>query len=254
MVPGKGRKIDVETPKGATSAAAGQTPEPDEVLEPEVVEPEDEDAKTADDSKESPAPEEAAPTAAPAGAADKAKDDAKTTTTPVEMIAAAQAKAAEANDRYMRLQAEWDNFRKRSAAERASERERAAERIVTDLIPVVDDFERAIDHASGCDDEAVKTMVEGIQAVHAKLVAVLEKESVKVIDPLGQAFDANCHQAVGKVDDPSVPDETVAQVYQKGYEMGGHVIRPAMVTVSTGGPKRPKEDAKDDAGSGGAGK
>ena len=71
---------------------------------------------------------------------------------------------------------------------------------------------------------------------------LLEKDGVEVISPEGQAFDALEAQAVATVDDPSVPDETVAQVYQKGYRMGAKVLRPAMVTVTTGGPKREVEE------------
>ena len=76
--------------------------------------------------------------------------------------------------------------------------------------------------------------------MHAKLLGVLQKDGVQIIDPKGQAFDALEAQAVATVDDASVPDETVAEVYQKGYRLGAKVLRPAMVTVTTGGPKREK--------------
>ena len=69
---------------------------------------------------------------------------------------------------------------------------------------------------------------------------MLQKDGVQIIDPKGQAFDALEAQAVATVDDASVPDETVAEVYQKGYRLGAKVLRPAMVTVTTGGPKREK--------------
>ena len=71
-------------------------------------------------------------------------------------------------------------------------------------------------------------------------LGVLQKDGVQIIDPKGQAFDALEAQAVATVDDASVPDETVAEVYQKGYRLGTKVLRPAMVTVTTGGPKREK--------------
>ena len=86
----------------------------------------------------------------------------------------------------------------------------------------------------------------GVSAVHAKLKAVFEKEGVEVIDPKGEAFNALEAQAVATVDDPTVPDETVAEVYQKGYRMGSKVIRNAMVTVSVGGPKREAEEVEDE--------
>jgi molecular chaperone GrpE len=150
----------------------------------------------------------------------------------------ARAEADEFRDRFVRLQAEWDNFRKRTAAEREQERLRAAERLVERLLPIVDDLERAIEHSDTANEASLK---EGIAAVYSKLTDVLSREGVKTIDPVGDGFDANLHQAVGKEDDDSVPDETVTQVYQKGYEMGDRVLRPAMVVVSQGGPKREEE-------------
>lgn len=142
-------------------------------------------------------------------------------------------------DKYVRLQAEWDNFRKRTAVERVTERARATEKLVGNLLPVLDDLERAIEHADTASETSLR---EGIVAVQAKLADVLKREGVTVIDPLDQPFDALLHQAVGNVEDTSVPDETVAQVYQKGYMMGDKVIRPSMVTVATGGPKISTEE------------
>ena len=160
-----------------------------------------------------------------------------------EELAQARREAAEAKDRYARLQAEWDNFRKRNAAERDSERARSNERLVKDVIPVLDDLERAIAHADEAADTAA--LKAGVEAVYAKLQGTLERHDVVLIDPQGEAFDANRHQAVGTAEDPSVYDETVTQVYQKGYEMGGHILRPAMVIVSTGGEPRPVEDPEE---------
>lgn len=169
---------------------------------------------------------------------------------------AAQAKAAAAKsaDQLMRLQADWENYRTRTARERNEERERAAEKLVVSLLPVLDDMERAIEHANkaaATDGEGTQLdqFVSGIDAVHTKMLGILAKEGVEVIDPAGEAFDPLAHQAVGRVDDASVPDETVAQVYQKGYRMGKKVIRTAMVTVAYGGPKReaPKPDDADGA-------
>ena len=156
----------------------------------------------------------------------------------------AKKKAADANERYMRLQADWDNYRRRTAAERLAEKERAAEKLVCNLLPVIDDMERALEHAGKTEaNEQIQTFVDGVSAVRAKMVGVLEAEGVSVIDPAGQAFDPLSHQAVGRVEDKESYDETVAQVYQKGYRMGDKVIRTAMVTVTFGGPKRPAEEA-----------
>ena len=163
-----------------------------------------------------------------------------------EDVRAAQAQAANATERQLRLQADWDNFRKRTAAEREAERERAAERVVEQLLPVIDDLERALEHAGAAEGNTeLAQFAEGVSAVNAKLLAVLAREGAKPINPVGEPFDPLAHQAVGRVEDPAAFDETVAQVYQKGYEMGGKVIRSAMVTVTYGGPKRPAEDAGD---------
>ena len=135
--------------------------------------------------------------------------------------------------------------------QRIAERERATEKLVTALLPVVDDIERAIDHARSqelADD--FKQFVDGVDAVHAKLLDVFAHEGVEPIDPKGEAFDPLEHQAVGRVEDASQYDETVNDVYQKGYRMADRILRSAMVTVTYGGEKRPApepEAAPEDA-------
>lgn len=161
---------------------------------------------------------------------------------------AAEAKAAEAAERSCRLQADWENFRRRTAAERLAEQERATEKLVSALLPVVDDIERAIEHARTqelADD--FKQFVDGVDAVHSKLLDIFAHEGVETIDPKGCAFDPLEHQAVGRVEDPDQYDETVNDVYQKGYRIAGHILRSAMVTVTYGGAKRPAPDADDGA-------
>ena len=166
-----------------------------------------------------------------------------------DKIEAAKQQAAEANDRFLRLQADWDNYRRRTAQERLDERQRATEKLVVDLLPVIDDLERAIEHADNLTDPAAKQFVEGVSAVCNKLVNVLNKEGVEVVNPVGEAFDPLSHQAVSQIEDTEAYDETVAQVYQKGYRMGGKDIRTAMVVVTHGGPKRPAEPETADGAS-----
>ena len=160
-----------------------------------------------------------------------------------EQVAKAKAEAQEWQDKFMRLHAEWDTYRRRTTEQREVEKARATEKLVTSLLPVIDDFERTIDYATKNGEGG---LFDGVKAVHAKLVDVLKKDGVEVIDPAGEAFDALEAQAVATVDDASVPDETVSEVYQRGYKMGTKVLRPAMVTVTSGGPKRekPQEDAE----------
>lgn len=158
--------------------------------------------------------------------------------TPEDQLAAAQVEAQEWQDKFMRLHAEWDTYRRRTNEAREEEKARATEGLVGDLLPVLDDFERSIGYAEEHGEEG---LLDGVKQVHVKLVEVLTKGGVEVIDPVGEAFDALEAQAVAKVEKDDVPDETVDEVYQKGYRMGKKVLRPAMVTVTTGGPPREEE-------------
>ena len=160
-----------------------------------------------------------------------------------ELVEKAQAEAKDWQDKYLRLHAEWDTYRRRTAEQREQERLRAGEKLVEKLLPVIDDFERTIDYA---EKNGEAGLIDGVKAVHSKFVNVLETGGVQVINPAGQAFDALECQAVATVDDASVPDETVHEVDQKGYKMGTKVLRAAMVTVTTGGPKRPKPESEDE--------
>ncbi len=167
---------------------------------------------------------------------EEATEEAAAEEDPLE---AALSRADAWRDKYLRLHAEWDTYRRRMNEQREEEKLRATEKLVEGLLPVIDDFERSISYAEGNGEEG---LLGGVKAVHTKLGEVLKKEGVEIIDPKGEAFDAIECQAVATVDDASVPDETVAEVYQKGYRMGNKVIRAAMVTVTVGGPKREKAE------------
>lgn len=210
---------DSATAADAKSAAEGAAAE---AVEAEVLEGKPEEAeKPAEDAE-----------------GEKPADDAEAEKAAAE-LAAAKAEAAEWKDKFMRLHAEWDTYRRRTNEQREAEKVRAAEKLVTSLLPVIDDFERTIDYA---EKNGEGELLGGVRAVHSKFVGVLEKDGVEVIDPAGEAFDALEAQAVATVPDTEAFDETVHEVYQKGYRLGAKVIRPAMVTVTTGGPKRPKPE------------
>ena len=210
---------DSATAADAKSAAEGAAAE---AVEAEVLEGEPEEAeKPAEDAE-----------------GEKPADDAVAEKAAAE-LAAAKAEAAEWKDKFMRLHAEWDTYRRRTNEQREAEKARAAEKLVTSLLPVIDDFERTIDYA---EKNGEGELLGGVRAVHSKFVGVLEKDGVEVIDPAGEAFDALEAQAIATVPDTEAFDETVHEVYQKGYRLGAKVIRPAMVTVTTGGPKRPKPE------------
>lgn len=146
----------------------------------------------------------------------------------------ARADAARNLETAQRAQAEFDNFRKRMTRDHADAVKRAGERIVNHLLPVVDNLERAIEHAATAGGHS--DVLSGVEMVLGQLLDVLGKEGVEQIDPTGQQFDALKHQAVGQKEDPEVPEGTVVEVYQKGYDMHGRNIRAAMVIVATGGP------------------
>jgi molecular chaperone GrpE len=148
-------------------------------------------------------------------------------------LQAARQEAAEHLETAQRVRAEFENYRKRVARDQAEMAARAGERLISELLPVLDNLERAIDHVTAGGD--LKQLLQGVEMVHKQMLGVLGKEGVEVIDPFGQPFDPAQHQAVGQREDASVPEGTVVEVYQKGYSLAGRVIRPAMVVVSTGG-------------------
>ncbi len=223
---------DRATDASPHDAADAEASSSSSTSETDVAEPTDQDAASEDSAAE--AAEVLEPIVE--DAEDNAADEA-------EAVAKAQAETAEWQDKYMRLHAEWDTYRRRTKEQREEEKARATEKLVTSLIPVIDDFERTIDYAT---ENGESGLLDGVEAVHAKLMSTLEKDGVETIDPAGEAFDALEAQAVGTDEDTSVPDETVSQVYQKGYRMGAKVLRPAMVTVTTGGPKREKPEDEEE--------
>lgn len=153
----------------------------------------------------------------------------------------ARKEAAEWKDKYVRLHAEWDTYRRRTKEQQEQQKALAAEKLVTSLLPVIDDLERSIDYA---EKNGETGLLDGVKAVLAKFIDTLTKDGVQVLDPVDEPFDALEAQAVGTVEDADKYNETVAEVYQKGYKLGNKVLRPAMVTVTTGGETRPKEDAE----------
>jgi len=146
----------------------------------------------------------------------------------------ARAEADGWRDKAARAQADFENTRKRLESRHNDALLRAGERIVEALLPILDDLDRAIDHACGSSAD----VVEGLDAVRRKLLDVLSREGCSALDPLGAEFDPAKHSAVQMHEDADVFDHTVVDVFQKGYEMHGRVLRPAMVVVSTGGPAR----------------
>ena len=159
------------------------------------------------------------------------------------LTASAELEAARAEaDRNLaaaqRWQADFENYKRRQERDAADTRIRAGQRIVEELLPVLDDLDRAIEHtvASAASGTELEHLLTGVEMVRSRIAGVFANEGVTVIDPFGQPFDPHLHQAVSESPDPELPEHTVVEVYQKGYALGGRVIRPAVVVVSTGGP------------------
>jgi molecular chaperone GrpE len=144
-----------------------------------------------------------------------------------DVVAALQAERNELFDRLQRLAAEFDNFRKRSARENAALTERANERLVKELIPILDDLGRALEAAAEHEEAKLE---EGVRLVHRSLAELLTKEGLAEIETEGK-FDPHVHEAL--LSQPSEADEgSVIEVVQKGYKLGDKVLRPARVVVA----------------------
>lgn len=142
-------------------------------------------------------------------------------------IKALEEAAAADKDKYLRLLAEYDNFRKRSIQEKLNAFSDATSKAALEVISVIDNFERAM--AADCSDENYK---KGVEMIYGQFLEVIKKLGVEEIDALGKEFDPNLHNAVSQVEDESFGENTVSQVYQKGYKLGDKVIRCAMVVVA----------------------
>lgn len=138
---------------------------------------------------------------------------------------------AEAKDQAVRSVAESQNTRRRAEKDVEAARRYALEKFSADLLPVVDNLERALESVAD-DDEALKPIVEGVELTLKSFIDVLAKYKVEQINPEGEPFDPQLHQAVGMVPNPDVEPNSVLHVAQKGYSLNGRVIRAAMVMVA----------------------
>jgi molecular chaperone GrpE len=172
------------------------------------------------DEKESVAPPPAEPTASRTAEAAEAE--------PEDPLASAERQRDEYLDLARRTQADFENYRKRAAREAAAAGERAKSGLVRELLPIVDNLERAL--ASAEDTE--QHLAEGVRLVHSELIAVLERNGVQQFDPAGDRFDPSEHEALSMRSDGDAEPGVVLDVVEKGYRANGTVLRPARVVVS----------------------
>ena len=163
---------------------------------------------------------------------------------PVDVL---RAENAELRDRYLRLAAEMDNLRRRTERDVKDAKSYSVAGFARDMLAVSDNLRRALDaipaEAREAGDTGLDTLAEGVEMTERSMLAALERHGVRKLEPLGEKFDPNFHQAMFEVPNPEIPSNTVVQVVQAGYVIGERVLRPAMVGVSKGGPKAPAGEA-----------
>jgi molecular chaperone GrpE len=205
-----GKELPAEEP---VTAGGGPTGEREQEL------PADEPVTARDDATEPGGDED------PANEAERVRETEGVEEDP---LARAERERDEYLDLARRTQADFENYRKRAARETASAGERAKGGLVRELLPVVDNLERALGSAG----ESERHLAEGVRLVHSELIAVLERNGVEQFDPRGEAFDPALHEALSTRAEDGAETGVVLDVIEKGYKANGAVLRPARVVVS----------------------
>lgn len=172
-----------------------------------------------------------------AGAPEEAAAESQAEPDPVDVL---RSENADLRDKYLRLAAEMDNLRRRTERDVKDAKSYSVAGFARDMLAVSDNLRRALDAIPAealANDESVKTLAEGVEMTERSMLAALERHGVRKLEPVGEKFDPNFHQAMFEVPNPDVANNTVVQVVQAGFVIGERVLRPAMVGVSKGGPK-----------------
>ena len=147
-----------------------------------------------------------------------------------QKIAELQAKLDETENKMLRAQADFDNFKRRSRLDQEAAQKYRAQSLVSEIIPALDNFERALQIEA--DNDQTKSLLQGMNMVYNQLVQALKNEGVEAINSVGEQFDPHLHQAVMQIEDESYESNSVVEELQKGYKLKDRVIRPAMVKVN----------------------
>ena len=165
-------------------------------------------------------------------------------------IAEMEKEAADMKDQLLRTVAEMENLRRRTEKEVRDAKQFSVASFARDMLSVADNLRRGLEAVSDEDragaDGALKALLDGTAMTEREMLNTLEKHGVKKLNPEGEKFDPNFHQAMFEVPNPEVPNNSVVQVVQSGYMIGTRVLRPAMVGVAKGGPKFPVKAAEGD--------
>ena len=228
-------------PPGPNGPGAGTgDPEPDPAVRPSngTAAPAEEqvsDVQPVLDGELVPDSESSDAQSADAVRADAESADAQSADAEDADVNALQAKAAKA-DEYLglaqRTQADFENYRKRSARDAALATQRGATKLAKELLPAVDNLERALEHAPEASDDSELAFLAGIKHVHSDLIAALQRSGIERYSPEGEPFDPTLHEAVAQQPIDGFAPGTVVEVFQRGYRIGENVVRPARVVVA----------------------
>ena len=166
-----------------------------------------------------------------AGNKEQEHAEALTSSDPEDVLARMEEELTMAKDEALRAQADAQNAMRRAEQDVEKARKFALERFCSELLPVVDNLERALEATAG-DQEILKPIAEGVELTLKSFLDALKKFNVETVDPEGEPFDPQFHQAMSMVENPDVEPNTVIAVMQKGYTLNGRLVRPAMVMVS----------------------
>lgn len=148
-------------------------------------------------------------------------------------------------DQVLRRAADMENMRRRHQREKDDFQKLAAEKVLRDMVSVMDDLDRAMEAGHLASEQGASDsltgLLQGVGMVQRKFSQTLERHGVTAVSALGEAFDPHLHEAIQQKEDPSVPRNTVIQEFQKAYRLGDRLLRPAMVVVAVGGPDRAPE-------------
>lgn len=147
-----------------------------------------------------------------------------------ERIAELEARLSEEENRTLRIQADFENYKRRARLDQEAAQKYRAQSLVTEILPALDNFERALKVDS--DDDKTKSILQGMDMVYRSLLEALKKEGVEAIEAVGKPFDPHMHQAVMQVEESGYEPNTVVEEFQKGYMLKDRVIRPSMVKVN----------------------
>jgi molecular chaperone GrpE len=159
-------------------------------------------------------------------------EGAKVVEIDIEALTAKAQKAEEYLELAQRTRAEFENFRKRAAREAAAAQERGAIKLALELLPAIDNLDRALAHAATADSNGYGSLLSGIKHVHSDLIAALKRADIEPYSPDGEPFDPQYHEAVAQQPVEGAEPGTVVEVYQRGYRRGDSVLRPARVIVA----------------------